>query len=348
MRSFAGQHHVTPSETDAGRPVPDGDPLADDDAPHEVTLSDLADAWTNPSRYVVRRRLRVALDLDEDAVHDDEPITLDGLGRYAVRSAILEGVLDGLADDVIARRLLRSGLLPGGAPGPAWLRQAREAVAPVADAVRQWGAREPLAVAVDVEGGRVVGTVAHVGAVGALHFRAGSVRPKDLVAAWVDHLALSAGRVATTTALGTRDVCHFAPVPAGDARMLLQALVRGYRTIRMAAPPLFERASWTYGDKLSKTARAAWLDRILAREYAADGSGDGSHNGVPDLNDWSIGQARKAFEGGFGRTGDRDDAHVALATRGRDPFADEARAVHAWAACLWAPLRCYHQPGPSS
>ncbi len=345
MRSFAAQHHVAPGETTQPAPFLGADPLPDDEPSHTVTLADLADAWTNPSRHVVRRRLRVALDLDDDAVHDDEPVALDGLGRYAVRAAILDAVLDGLPDDEVAERLLRSGLLPGGAPGPAWLRQAREAVVPVADAVRQWGPREPLAVAIDVDGGRVVGTVAHAGPTGALRFRAGSVRPKDLVAAWVDHLAVSAGRVATTTSLGTRDTCHFAPVPADDARMLLQALVRGYRAIRQSAPPLFERASYAYGDKLSGSARAAWLDRILAREYAATGTGDGAHNGVPDINDWAVGHARKKFEGGFGQTGDRDDAHVALATRGRDPFADEAKAVHAWAACLWAPLRCYHQPG---
>ena len=348
LRSFAAQHHVAPGEAAPAAPFLGGDALPDDEPPHEVTLEELAEAWTNPSRFVVRRRLRVSLDLDEDALSDAEPVALDGLGRYAVRSVILEAVLDGVADDVLAERLLRSGLLPGGAPGPAWLRQAREAVAPVAEAVRQWGPREPLAVAVDVDGGRVVGTVAHTGPAGALHFRAGGVRPKDLVAAWVDHLALSAGRPGVTMAVGTRDGCHFAPVPASDARMLLQALVRGYRVIRTAAPPLFEKASYAYGDKLSAKARSAWLDRILAREREAAGAGDGSHGGVPAVNDWAVGYARKAFEGGFGQTGDRDDAHVALATRGRDPFADEAQAVHAWAACLWAPLRCYHEPGAPS
>ena len=348
--SFAAQHHVSPGEGRAAVPFLAG-PLPEDDPATEVTLDDLAEAWTNPSRHVVRRRLRVALDLDNDAVRDDEPVALDALGRYAVRAAVLEGVLDGLADDAIAGRLLRSGLLPGGAPGPAWLRQAREAVAPVADAVRQWGPREPLAVAVDVDGGRVVGTVAHTGPAGALRFRPGGVRPRDLVAAWVDHLAVSAGRPATTTVLGTRDGAHFGPVPADDARMLLQALVRGYRTIRTSAPPLFEKASFAYADKLSGADRAAWLDRILARERAAAGLGDGSdHRGVPAVNDYALRRAREGFRGRFGMTndGDRDDPHVALATRGRDPFADEAKAVHAWAACLWAPLRCYHQPGPPS
>lgn len=345
LRSFAAHHHVRPGEAAEAAPFLTGEPLPDPEPQGEVTLAELAEAWTHPSRYVVRRRLRVSLDLDEDTVRDDEPVALDGLGRYGVRRVVLDGVLDGLADGEIADRLLRSGLLPGGAPGAAWLRHAREAVLPVAEAVRQWGPAEPLAVAVDVEGGRVTGTVERAGPRGALRFRAGGVRPKDLVAAWLDHLAVGAGRAATTTALGTRDSCHFESLPADDARMLLQGLVRGYRAVRQAVPPLFEKASYAYADKMSAAQRAAWLDRILARERAAAGLGDGAHNGVPDVNGWALGQAGKAFEGGFGRTGDRDDAYVALAVRGRDPFADDPKGVHAWAACLWAPLLTYHRPG---
>lgn len=345
LRSFAAHHHVRPEEAAEAAPFLTGEPLPDLEPQEEVSLAELADAWTNPSRYVVKRRLRVSLDLDEDAVRDDEPVALDGLGRYGVRQVVLAGVLDGLDDEAIAARLLRSGLLPGGAPGAAWLRQAREAVLPVAEAVRQWGPAEPLAVALDVEGGRVVGTVERTGPEGVLRYRPGSVRPKDLVGAWLDHLAVCAGRTATTTAVGTRDSCHFAPLPADDARMLLQGLVRGYRAIRQAVPPLFERASHTYADKMSKAQRQAWLDRILARERAAAGLGDGAHNGVPDINDWALKQAGRAFQGGFGRTGDREDAYVSLAVRGRDPFADDAKGVHAWAACLWAPLLTYHQPG---
>ena len=161
----------------------------------------------------------------------------------------------------------------------------------------------------------------------------------------MDHLALCASGAARTCALGTRDSCHFDALDADDARMLLQGLVRGYHVIRRTVPPLFEKSSYAYAEKLKPVERKAWTDRILQRERAAAGLGDGRHNGTPDVNDFALQQARRAFDGGFGRDGDRADTYVALATRGRDPFRDDARGVHQWAACLWAPLLEHRQPG---
>ncbi len=345
--SYAAQHRVRRLGDGALRPFLDADDLAraDAEAPDTVALADLVFAWTNPSRFVLGRRLRVSLDLDEATIRDDEPVALDGLGRFKVRQAALDGLLDGLPEEAVAERLLRSGLLPGGAPGAAWLRQALDAVAPIAQSVRAWGATRPLPVVVEVEGGLVVGSVERVNERGALRFRPGSIREKDLVAAWVDHLALCASDARRTCTLGTADSCHFDALDPDDARMLLQALVRGYHVIRRTVPPLFERASYTYVDKLNGAQRKAWTDRILQRERAVAGLGDGRHNGTPDVHDWAMQQARKAFDGGFGRDGDRADAYVALATRGRDPFADDPRAVHQWAACLWAPLLEHRRPG---
>ncbi|HYG66557.1 MAG TPA: hypothetical protein VD838_02825, partial [Anaeromyxobacteraceae bacterium] len=343
--SYAAQHRVRLTGDGAPRPFLDAEALAETVPQDTVSLSDLVFAWTNPSRFVIGRRLKVSLALDEAALQDDEPVALDGLGQFKVRQAVLDGLLDGLPEATLCERLLRSGLLPGGAPGVAWLRQAIEAVAPVATAVRAWGTTNPRPVEVAVEGARVLGTVERVCDRGALRYRAGSVREKDLVAAWVDHLALSASGVARTCTLGTTDSCHFEALDAEDARMLLQCLVRGYHVILRTVPPLFERASYTYADKLSGAQRQAWTDRVLQRERAAAGLGDGRHNGAPEVNGWAMQQARKAFDGGFGRDGDRSDAYVALATRGRDPFRDDARVVHQWAACLWAPLLENRRPG---
>ena len=82
-----------------------------------MSLRDLTGVWVNPSKHVVRRRLRVSLDLDDDAVRDDEPVTLDSLQRYHLRAAVLEGLLDDLNPTALAARIERGGMLPGGAPG---------------------------------------------------------------------------------------------------------------------------------------------------------------------------------------------------------------------------------------
>jgi len=340
VHSFAAQHlaRLTAGGLEAA-PFLDGRPLPEAEPPREVPLDALAAAWTSPSRFVLRQRLRVSLDLDEAAATDDEPVTLDGLSAYTVRQAVLEALLDGLTDGEVAARLLRSGMLPAGAPGAVWLRQSAEAVRPVAARVRAFGATAPRPLAVEVDATALVGAAERVGAGGALRFRAGRVREKDLVAAWVHHLALcAAGDPLPTAVLGTEGSCVLDPVEAEDARHLLASLLLGFRRAARGPLPLYERASYAYAAKLSGTDRAGFTRRILDRQRHGAADGLPFHAGTAAMK-----AARSAFDP-FGAPGDRGDAYVALATRGRDPFWPE-EAFAKWALCLWAPLLHYRREG---
>ncbi len=339
LASYARQHRVRAA--DGGPPVAFLDParrLASGEAQADVlTLRDLADAWVNPSRHVARRRLRLSLDLDDDALHDDEPVVLDALERYHLRAAVLEGLLDGLDDDALAVRVERSGKLPAGAPGASWLRRALDEARPVADAVRRWGPTEPVAIDVQAGDVRLVGTLDRVGERGGLRVRPGKVRGKHTVEAWVDHLALCATRPAVTCAVGTDDTAvHFAPVGDGDARKLLAALARGYRRAHDRSLPLYEKASEAYAGALSRSSWEDFTARVLDR-------GAAQKPFEPHVG--AMTKARRQFSDPWNDFTDDADAYVALATRGRpDPFEPEAHFAK-WALCLWAPLLTYKRPG---
>ncbi|PAP76286.1 exodeoxyribonuclease V subunit gamma [Rubrivirga marina] len=341
--SYASQHRVARGRTgdpapflDIQRLLPDAAPDGDD-VP-TLPLAELTAAWTNPSQYVVRRRLRASLDLDDDAVRDDEPVVLDGLERWRIRQEVLEGLLDGLDDDALSARLLRCGLLPGGAPGAAWLRRAREEAAPIAEAVRSWGPTEPRAVEIEVGGVRLVGTVAAVGERGALRYRAGSVRGKDLVGAWVDHLALEAATpVGCTCTVGRDEVVHFGGVPSDDARTFLAALVKGWRLVQTRSLPLYEYASYAYAQTLTEGQIGEFVSRVLRpRDVEFEPNGK------------AMGKARSAFSpfkgGPTPKRGDDDDANVLLVTRDRDPFVPEEHFAK-WALGLWAPILHHRRSG---
>ena len=338
LASYAAQHRVRGVEAERPTPflrpdqrLPAGDDLA------SVSLRDLTGVWVNPSKHVVRRRLRVSLDLDDDAVRDDEPVTLDSLQRYHLRAAVLEGLLDDLNPTALAARIERGGMLPGGAPGASWLRRAIDEVGPVAEAVRAWGPTAPLAVDAQAGPVRVVGTIADVGGRGALRYRAGKVRGKHTVEAWIDHLALCTVRPAVTCMLGTDDTAlHFEPVAADDAQKLLGALVRGYRRAHDRSLPLYEKASEAYVGALSRSSWEDFTARVLDR---------GAAQKPFEPNEGAMRKARRQFSDAWNDFTDDADIYVALATRGReDPFVPEEHFAK-WALCLWAPLLTYKRDG---
>ena len=337
--SYAVQHRVRPDAVRPLSPFLDGSPLPEpettDETP-ELSLAELADAWAHPSRYTVRKRLRASLDLDEDAVRDDEPVALDGLEQWQVRQALLDALLDGLEGAALEERLLREGLLPGGAPGAAWLRAAREQAAPLVEAVQSWGETEPRAVEVEVAGVRLVGTVAKVGARGALHYRAGSVRSRHLVAAWIDHLALEAtAPVGCLCTVGMKGTSYFEAVAREDAVSFLAALVKGWRRAQTRSLPLYENASYAYAKKMSAGEIAEFTSRVLS-------PGPSEKPFRPPKS--AMVAAGKAFDPFGDARGDSDDAYVTLATRGRDPFVPEDHFMK-WALGLWAPLLHHRRDG---
>ena len=349
--SFAAQHRVArPAEgaeadrfLDVPAAVPDD---AEPPAP-VVALDDVARAWSEPAKVYTQRRLRAGLDVDAHAVDDAEPLVLGGLAHYAVRAAVLDGLLAGDAPDAIAERLRASGALPAGEPGAVGLRRAVDETRPVAEQALALGEGRATTLAVALGERTLSGVAARLGDRASVRVRPGRVRRRDRVAAWVEHLALcAAGHDVPTVALGVDGATTLAPLPPEAARAFLAALLRGYDRIQHRPPPLFDRASHAYVDKLSRGDRIAYAEAMLAREAALAEGADPEPFDC-GVKEWPLAQARKAFER---RTwpdnppGDLDDAYVALVTRGADPFERPVGFVH-WAQCLWAPLLCHATEG---
>lgn len=354
--SYAAQHAVRPDRRrEAAQPF-FTTRLATPKREAEVTLREVAQVWTSPATHVLKRRLGLALDLDEHALEDDEPVTLDGLQSYHVRDAILNGLIDGMSEGTIAERLRASGLLPAGAPGQAWLRKTLDTIRPLAAWVRSCGDASPCPLALTVHDTPLVGTAERVTARGGLHVRAGSIRPKDQVAAWVEHLARNAAseagdppeRARATICAGVPKgvlaALRFDPLPPEQAHLLLQSLVRCADAIQAALPPLFERASYAYAEKVSDPVLRDCTQRILDKEFAVMSGTTYTAESNLDVHDWAFKKASEAFDSSWGDTyTDRRDAHVALATRGDSPFDADAppekkRLFVRWSLLLWAPL----------
>ncbi|MGB3543886.1 hypothetical protein, partial [Rubrivirga sp.] len=183
---------------------------------------------------------------------------------------------------------------------------------------------------------RLVGTVARVGERGALHYRAGSVRSRHLVAAWIDHLALEAAApTGCLCSVGTKGTSHFEAVPRDEAAAFLSALVKGWRRAQTRSLPLYENASYAYAKKMSDAEIAEYRGRVLH-------PGPSHKPFRPSKS--AMTAAEKAFDPFGDARGDIDDPYVTLATRSRKPFEPEDHFMK-WALALWAPLLHHRRDG---
>ncbi len=96
-----------------------------------VDLADLVAFFANPTRFFLRNRLGVRLELDDLTLEDEEPFELDNLEHYRLRSDIWDQVKAGIRPERGAALLHGSGRLPQAGLGRIVQERAREEMEPL-------------------------------------------------------------------------------------------------------------------------------------------------------------------------------------------------------------------------
>ena len=130
-----------------------------------VDLADLIAFFANPTRYFLRDRLGVRLELDDLTLEDEEPFELDNLELHRLRSDIWDQMQAGMRPERGAALLHGSGRLPQAGLGRIVHGWAREEVEPLEGLLaphRRALDAQPRPVEFELGGFRVVGAVEHV------------------------------------------------------------------------------------------------------------------------------------------------------------------------------------------
>jgi len=169
-------------------------PVAPEPREKRVELDELTRFFGNPTRWFMRERLGLRLEVDEVSLEEDEPFELDGLQKWLLKSEILELVDGGTPFETIRQLTVSRGRLPNGATGNLAYQAAHTDVMKFRKALGEYK-RELAAphqdIALDSDGFRLTGSLSRVDAETnrMLFSRIGSIREKDRIEAWLKLLA---------------------------------------------------------------------------------------------------------------------------------------------------------------
>ena len=104
---------------------------APDASRRHVDLADLTSFFAHPTRYFLRERLGVRLELEDLTLEDEEPFELDGLERHRLQADVWSQVRAGVEPERGAALLYGSGRLPQAGLGRIVHEDVREAVEPL-------------------------------------------------------------------------------------------------------------------------------------------------------------------------------------------------------------------------
>jgi exodeoxyribonuclease V gamma subunit len=272
-----------------------------------LTSRTLADFFCHPARFLAAKRLGIRLPSETTGLEEREPFGVEGLERYKLQEELLELKLGGSSITNSQEWVRASGRLPAGITGNACYAQVRRDVEVFYKRLQPFKPESfQLPSSREVAIGDFIVTVnfSRVTPDGLLFYRPATIKPKDLLRAWVEHLLWQAANPAAeptaTVVVGTESFWKIAPT--AEPLHILEQLLKLYWAGLREPLKFFPESSYAFAAADFKM-RHGTSGRTVRQpmDFAQE-----KWNG----ND-------------FGVTGECEDGYVALFFRNSDSLDDE-------------------------
>jgi exodeoxyribonuclease V gamma subunit len=219
-----------------------------------VDLARFIRYFQQPTKYLVRERLRIHLEEREGLPESREPFVLDGLAAYGLRQELLDLRLGGGSLDD-GREIARAGgRLPQGRVGDVWFAREAETVEAFARRLEAWRAGprlDPIPVDRDLGPIRLTGRLTGLSSQGLVEYRPTTAKPKDWIGLWIRHLLLNVLRLPGVAPesrwLGEDETIVLGAVEEPMAHL---ATLAGIYWAGLSRPvPLFPEAGFAYAER---------------------------------------------------------------------------------------------------
>jgi len=263
-----------------------------------LTIRELLRFFAAPAREFLQRRLGIRLDAGDRALEEREAFEVEGLEAYALRQELTRRALADEAPETVFEIVRARGELPPGRPGELAFREFAGEARAFAATVSPLLGEQPQAIEIDLvlRGFRICGMIEGWGPQGPVRYRCATLRGKDLLQGWIEHLlACAAGQQSPLVLVGRKGGWSFAPLAQKKAEDHLNELLALFWQGLSRPLPLLPAASLAFAEALEKG-----LDSDAALE-----------------------KALFAWEGNEFFSGEGRDGYLELAFRDGAPFGEE-------------------------
>ncbi len=222
-------------------------PLADDEK--KLRIGELAAFLVNPSKVLLNKRLGLYLTLRSDEYIEEEPFTPDLLDKYKLNSEIMNALQDGKGHETHFDFVKASGILPHSTPGVLTYDNSYSQVKVFYDRFSYLlTEKSKVEIDLDIGGFNLAGIADNIYDGRSIFFRYASAKGKDILTAWITHLALCAsGRFSGDTLLISKTGSKvWKNIP--ESREILGTLLKIYEEGMTKSVPLFPVSSLTFAE----------------------------------------------------------------------------------------------------
>jgi exodeoxyribonuclease V gamma subunit len=223
----------------------------------DVEIGRLIEFFSHPTKFFVRHRLGIELPREREETEDREPFALHALDRYDIEQRLLDETLNGVGPETALEIVCAAGVLPPGGTGRLIFDEICGNVTAFAEAIREKAESKlqpPVTIGVKIGDFVLNGRIDRIRGDTLLHYRLTTLKPKDFVRVWIEHLVrnLTDEKPALLFGKDEQVIAGYEFPPIKNARKLLTDLLVLYW--RGLSEPLrfFPRTSWTFAETIAQ------------------------------------------------------------------------------------------------
>ena len=260
------------------------DPLPEpEEGWREVGIADVQSFFSNPSRYLLKKRIGLTFENGYEILPDTELFRMGGLAGFQTGEAMLAHAVQGGDLQELYPVLTAAGSLPHGTVGLCEYESLSREVSNLSELLKtipDWGKEQSVDIDLAIAGLRVTGRLKYLPESGLLKYRFGRIRARDLLGIWIELLLISVAEkefLLPALLFGREEGWVFAPPE--NAAALLEELLGLYAGGLRLPLPFFPETSLSYAEAVVggkseeealKRAMATWADNEHAYGEVSD------------------------------------------------------------------------------
>ncbi len=259
-RLFSYVHEWLPAAANQGdqsKPFYQGQ-LPNQEEQAEIELSELLRFYINPCRHFCNRRLKVFFNEQDQVIAETEPFDLEGMDNYLVQDELLTSLLNKETQTQVRTKLKARGSLPHAFFGELWLEEQWRTLEPMAEKIDPLitDKLDDLEVNLSINQLQITGWLKNRYKSGSIRYRPASIKGKDIITSWIEHLcSCASGQSLSTHLIGLKEHFIMAPVSEEIARDVLEKLLYYFQKGLNTPLPWFPQTAYSWLQKGSEKDR---------------------------------------------------------------------------------------------
>ncbi|RNC85339.1 MAG: hypothetical protein ED557_00775 [Balneola sp.] len=252
-----------------------------------IKLDDIVQFFSHPARYILTRLFQIRTPFEQQEVEDREVFKISGLSKYKIDHFLFQALTDGHSGSDLENFVKVSGMVPNGIPGSNDFRREIETISELFEFCQAYRSEEKMELGFHdhfpKSGAKLEGKISDIYSTTRLIIKPSRVKARDLISAWIYHLAMQTLSANYRTVILARNQYNTGNIEHSfsevkQAKALLDRLVVYFQDAYSSPNHLafFPESSRGYTDALLKGKKKPLLEGRKTWEGSTYLAGDGS------------------------------------------------------------------------